>query len=80
MVTHKEELLRSDFQFVYGEDSLLFKNTVIVSTREMANVHYYLPPHSLSFPPLVRRIGHFISQDLSNDMKKDEIIKLLRYG
>lgn len=74
MVTHKEEQFRSDFQFVYGKDSLIFKNTVIVSTREMANVHYYLPPHSLSFPPLVRRIGHFISKDLSNKMKRDEII------
>jgi hypothetical protein len=53
---------------------------VLISAREMANVHYYLPPNSLSFPPFVRRIGQFLSKISAHDMEISEIYDFFRYG
>ena len=46
----------------------------------MSNVHYFLPPNSLSFPPLVRRLAHFIAKDISSNLNTEEALAFLRYG
>jgi predicted transglutaminase-like cysteine proteinase len=46
----------------------------------MANVHYFLPPNSLSFPPLVRRLAQFIAKDLKVNYSVSEANDFLRYG
>lgn len=58
----------------------MFANTVLISSREMANVHYYLPPNSLSFPPFVRRIGQFLSMVSWQDMSVGEIYDFFKHG
>jgi hypothetical protein len=63
-----------------GEDAYVFTRTLLISSREMANVHYFLPPNSLSFPPLVRRLAHFMAKDFVSNLTIPEIASLLRYG
>jgi hypothetical protein len=46
----------------------------------MANVHYFLPPNSLSFPPLVRRLAHLLARDFVANLTVDEMAAFLRYG
>jgi len=46
----------------------------------MANVHYYLPPNSLSFPPLVRRLTHFLAKDFASNLTLEEAGAFLRHG
>lgn len=78
--TYKEDEHLSQFHFSFGDEPFVFANTVLLSSREMANVHYYLPPNSLSFPPFVRRIGQFISKNLAKSMDITEISDFFRYG
>jgi hypothetical protein len=66
--TYKQGDALSNFHFEHGEQNFVFANTVLVSSREMANVHYYLPPNSLSFPPFVRRVAQFLASSIAHTM------------
>lgn len=63
VTTYKEDTLPEHFFYEVDFKSYVFTNTLLISSREMANVHYFLPPNSLSFPPLVRRLAHFLAKD-----------------
>jgi hypothetical protein len=78
--TYKEDERQARLQFALHGQNFVFANTLLLSSREMANVHYYLPPNSLSFPPFVRRIGQFISKNLAQDMDITQINEFFRYG
>lgn len=80
VTTHKEDVLSEHFFYKIGSSTFVFSQTVLVSSREMANVHYFLPPNSLSFPPLVRRLSQFLAKDFSSLMTINEIYTFLRYG
>ena len=80
ITTHKEDNHLSKFMFTFDEQPYVFANTVLISSREMANVHYYLPPNSLSFPPFVRRIGQFLSMISWQDMSVAEIYDFFKHG
>jgi hypothetical protein len=80
ITTHKEDTLSEHFFYQMGEDAYVFTRTLLISSREMANVHYFLPPNSLSFPPLVRRLAHFMAKDFVSNLTIPEIASLLRYG
>jgi len=46
----------------------------------MSNVHYFLPPNSLSFPPLVRRLAHLLAKDFVENLSVEQISAILRFG
>ncbi len=62
--TYKEDERLTRFLLEKEGEQFVFTNTLLISSREMANVHYYIPSNSLSFPPFVRRLGQFISKNL----------------
>lgn len=68
VTTHKEDTIAEHFFYKIGNENLVFAKTLLISSKEMANVHYFLPPNSLSFPPLVRRLAHFLSKDFADNM------------
>lgn len=78
--TYKEEEELSKFQFSVGEGPFVFTNTTLLSSREMANVHYYLPPNSLTFPPFIRRIAHFLSKTLAHSLDVTDTLYFFRHG
>lgn len=80
VTTHREDPSWHHYQLAYGHPPFVFARTVLVSSREMANVHYFLPPNSLSFPPLVRRLGHFLAKDFSETLSNSEVAAFLRHG
>jgi hypothetical protein len=78
--THKENKKWQDYQFLYGEQPHTFARTVFISSRDMANVHYFLPSNSLSFLPLIRRLGHFLAKDFTTEMNPSQIATFLKHG
>lgn len=80
VTTHKEDNLNEHFFYPLGHQKYVFTKTLLISSREMANVHYFLPQNSLSFPPLVRRLAHMLAKDFVSNLTIDEISSFLRHG
>mgnify|MGYP000595590844 CR=1 FL=1 len=71
VTTHKEDNLKEHFYYTKNGEKYAFAKTLLISSREIANVHYFLPPNSLSFPPLARRLSHLLAKDFAINLSID---------
>jgi hypothetical protein len=80
ITTHKENKAWQDYQLAYGQEPYTFARTVFISSRDMSNVHYFLPSNALTFLPLVRRLAHFLAKDFSTSMSNSQTVLFLKNG